>query len=267
MKNIPKNLTETTKDHLLKGRVTFHQPAIGYRTAIDTVLLAASVNAKPGDKVLDMGCGVGGAMLALGARVGASVGASVDGVLIDGIEIQPQLVGLAKTNILENKLDGSLRVFEGDIANPPKGVVSGGYDFVMANPPFMDAGRGNPPPGEMKRTANFEGDADLATWLGAGLKLVKRKGTVVIIQRADRLGHIMAAIDSQLDANGEGAGDAIILPIHPRAGMPANRVIVSFRRGVKTPVTLLEGIAVHTEGEGYTDLLEDVLDGGAISLK
>lgn len=263
MKNTQKTLPETTKDHLLKGRVTFHQPTIGYRTAIDTVLLAASVAAKPGHRVLDMGCGVGGAMLALGARVGAGAG----GVLVDGIEIQSQLVGLAKTNILENKLDDNLRVFEGDIANPPKGVSGGGYDFVMANPPFMDAGRGNPPPGEMKRTANVEGDADLTTWIGAGIRLVKRKGTVVIIHRADRLGHIMAAIETQLDANGEGAGDATILPIHPRAGLPANRVIVSFRRGVKTPVTLLEGIAVHTSGEGYTDLLEGVLDGGAIGLK
>ena len=259
MKNPPKAPPETTEDHLLKGRVTFYQPATGYRTAIDTVLLAASVNAKPGSRVLDMGCGVGGAMLALGARV--------DGVLVDGIEIQPQLASLAKTNISENKLEASLRVFEGDISNPPKDIVAGGYDFIMANPPFMDPGRGNPPPGEMKRTANVEGAADLAAWLRAGLMLVKRKGVVVIIQRADRLGHIMAAIDGLRDANGEGAGDAIILPIHPRAGEPANRVIVSFRRGVKTPVTLLEGIAVHTEGEGYTDLLENVLDGGAISLK
>ena len=258
MKNTPKTPPETTEDHLLKGRVTFHQPASGYRTAIDTVLLAASVGAKPENRVLDMGCGVGGAMLALGARVGARV---------DGIEIQSQLVGLAKANISENGLDASLRVFEGDIVAPPKEIARGGYDFVMANPPFMDAGRGNPPPGEMKRTANFEGSADLAQWLGAGLMLVKRKGTVVIIQRADRLGHIMAAIESIRDANGEGAGDAVILPIHPRRGEPANRVIVSFRRGVKTPVTLLEGIAVHTDGEGYTDLLEDVLDGGAISLK
>ena len=258
MKNTPKTLAETTEDHLLKGRITFEQPASGYRTAIDTVLLAASVNANQGDKVLDMGCGVGGAMLALGVRVGAKV---------DGIEIQPLLASMAKANISKNKLDGSLRVFEGDITNPLKEIAGGGYDLVMANPPFMDAGRGNPPPGEMKRTANVEGDADLVTWLGAGLRLVKRKGTVIVIQRADRLGHIMAAIESMRDANGEGAGDAVILPIHPRAGEPANRVIVSFRRGVKTPVTLLEGIAVHTDGEGYTDLLEDVLDGGAISLK
>ena len=260
MQITPETTPETTKDHLLKGRITFHQPATGYRTAIDTLLLAASVAAKAGDRVLDMGCGVGGVMLALGARVGK--------VAIDGIEIQPQLVNLAKTNIPINNMDGTLRVFEGDISKQLPGEISGGdYDFVMSNPPFMADGRGNPPPGTMKRTANVEGTADLGQWLGAALGLVRRKGTVVIIQRADRLGEIMAAIEAARDKNGESAGDVTILPIHPRAGEPANRVIVSFRRGVKTPVTLLEGISVHGDGEGYTALLDKVLDGGAISLK
>ena len=250
---------ETTEDHLFKGRIRFYQPKVGYRSAIDTVLLAASVNAGPGDRVVDMGSGVGVAMLCLGTRV--------DGVLIDGIEIQAILADLARHNISENTLDGRLRAFDGDIANPPSTITMGEYDFAMANPPFMASGNGNPPPGEIKRTANVEGDADLNQWVNASLGLVRRKGTVVLIQRADRLGDIISAISAARDANGEGAGDTVILPVHPKKGAPANRVIVSFRRGVKAPVTLLEGITVHTDNGGYTQLLERVLDGGAISLK
>jgi len=250
---------ETTEDHLFKGRIRFYQPAIGYRSAIDTVLLAASINAKSGDRVVDMGAGVGVAMLCLGLRV--------DGVLIDGIEIQPVLADLSLKNINENGFEGRLRVFDGDITNPPEGIKAGEYDFAMANPPFMASGNGNPPPGEIKRTANFEGDADLNQWVKAALGLVRRKGTVVLIQRADRLADIISAILAASDPNGEGAGDIAILPIHPKAGVPANRVIVSFRRAVKAPVTLLEGITVHLDNGGYTPLLERVLDGGAVSLK
>ena len=249
----------TTEDHLFKGRIRFYQPAIGYRSAIDTVLLAASINAKPGDRVADMGCGVGVAMLCLGSRV--------DGLLIDGIEIQPVLADLSLRNISENGLENRSQVFIGDITNPPDGIKAGEYDFAMANPPFMAPANGNPPPGEIKRTANFEGDADLNQWVNAALGLVRRKGTVVLIQRADRLGDVISAILAASDPNGEGAGDIAILPIHPKKGAPANRVIVSFRRGVKTPVTLLEGITVHTDNGGYTPLLERVLDGGGISLK
>lgn len=250
---------ETTQDHLFKGRIRFYQPAVGYRSAIDTVLLAASVNAGSGDRVVDMGCGVGVAMLCLGTRI--------DGVLIDGIEIQPVLAELARRNISENAFNDRLHAFGGDIASPPDGVKGGEYDFAMANPPFMAPANGNAPPGEIKRTANFEGDADLKQWVKAALGLVRRKGTVVLIQRADRLGDIISAISGASDPNGEGAGDITILPIHPKKGSPANRVIVSFRRAVKAPVTLLEGITVHTDNGGYTPLLERVLDGGAVSLK
>lgn len=250
---------KTTEDHLLKGRVTFNQPAVGYRTAIDTVLLAASIGAKPGHKVLDMGCGVGGVMLCLGARV--------PGVMVHGLEIQPELADLAQANIEKNHLGDRLRVFTGDIVDPPAEIAKGGYDFVVANPPFVPQGNGHPPPGDMKRTANFEGDADINQWVGASLRLVRAKGTVVMVHRADRLDHIMAAIKAGRDDNGQGAGDITILPIHPRAGEPANRIIISFRRGVKSPVSLLQGIAVHNNGEAYTPLLDAIVDGGAISLK
>ena len=50
-----------TENGLLGGRVRLLQPARGYRVAVDAVLLAAAVDARSGQHILDLGAGVGAA--------------------------------------------------------------------------------------------------------------------------------------------------------------------------------------------------------------
>ena len=61
----PINTNSLTEDMLLDGRVKLAQPVDGLRTAIDAVLLAASVPVKAGQHVLDLGCGAGAVSLCL----------------------------------------------------------------------------------------------------------------------------------------------------------------------------------------------------------
>ena len=72
---------ETTEDALLGGRVRLLQLRRGYRVAVDSVLLAASVEASAGARILDLGCGTGAVALCLAARV--------PGVTVVGLELQP----------------------------------------------------------------------------------------------------------------------------------------------------------------------------------
>src|SRR3546814_8190614 len=51
-------LPAITEDAFLGGRVKLRQPEVGYRAAIDPVLLAAAVPAVAGERVADLGCGV-----------------------------------------------------------------------------------------------------------------------------------------------------------------------------------------------------------------
>ena len=48
-----------SENSLLDGRVRLRQPLDGYRAAIDPVFLAAAVTAESGERLLDLGCGVG----------------------------------------------------------------------------------------------------------------------------------------------------------------------------------------------------------------
>ncbi|MDX2225470.1 MAG: methyltransferase, partial [Rhodospirillaceae bacterium] len=150
-----------TEDTLLGGRVRLRQPAEGYRAAIDPVLLAAAVAAKPGQRVLDAGCGTGAAMFCLAARL--------PGVDVSGLELQPELAALAEQGVALNGLNARARVVVGDLAALPDLICAFPFDVVMTNPPF--GAEGTVSPDASVATAHHEGGLDLAAWLGQCLKL------------------------------------------------------------------------------------------------
>ncbi len=242
-------------DGVLGGRLRIRQPAAGYRAAIDPVLLAAAVPAKAGEQVLDVGCGVGTAGLCLAARV--------DGVRVSGIDLQRDLAALAAANARDNGLAGRVDFMAGDLLRPPPRLAAGTFDHVMANPPFVAAGRGNPPPDPAKAVAAIEGEARLADWLRFCLAMVRLKGSVTVVHRADRLDELLALMR-------QGLGGLTVLPLWPGGApaaddgpKPAKRIIVSGRKGIAAPLTLFPGLVLHAADGTYTEAAERVLRDGA----
>jgi tRNA1(Val) A37 N6-methylase TrmN6 len=239
-------------DGLLGGRVMLRQPPEGYRVAIDPVLLAASVPAATTGRLLDAGTGVGAAALCFAHRV--------PGARVAGLELQPQLALLAHGNVALNGMDDRVSIVEGDILSPPGGLESGTWDHVIANPPYLPAGRADPPPGAAKAAANVEGTAKLADWIGFALRMAKPKGGVTVIHRADRLDELLSLLHGR-------AGGIVVFPFWPKAGREAKRVIVRARPGVKTPMRVAPGLVLHREDGGYTaDALTILRDGAALTI-
>jgi len=241
-----------TPDTLLGGQVVLRQPAEGYRVAVDPVLLAASVPAATTGRLLDAGTGVGAAALCFARRV--------PGTRVTGLELQADLARLARGNVVLNGMDDRVSIVEGDILRPPRELAPGGWDHVIANPPYLPAGRADPPPVAAKAAANVEGAATLADWIGFALRMAKPKGGVTVIHRADRLDELLSLLNGR-------AGGIVVFPLWPKAGREAKRVIVRARPGVKTPLRVAPGLVLHQEDGGYTaDALTILRDGAALTL-
>jgi tRNA1(Val) A37 N6-methylase TrmN6 len=236
-------------DQLLGGRVRLYQPESGYRVAIDPVLLAAATPAVAG-RVLDVGAGVGAAALCYAVRV--------PGAQVTGLELQPELATFAAENIARNDLGDRVRIIVGDLLDPPDVLVPGSFDHVMANPPFMQAEQGLTPPDSSK--AAVEGDADLAAWIDFALRMVKPKGSITLVHRADRLDDVLALLRGR-------AGGIVVFALWPGRGRPAKRVIIRARLGVRTPMRLAAGLTLHRDDGAYDeDALAVLRDGEALVL-
>lgn len=232
-----------TYDTLLDGRVRLVQPKNGYRVAIDPVLLGAAVSLPPDASVLDVGCGTGAALLCLLSRM-----PDVRGVGLD----QDIVVTRCATEAVHlNSLSARAEIIQGDLANPPAALAAP-FDAVITNPPFYEAG--TVPPHPRNANAHALTDLSLNAWIGACLALLKPDGTFAIIHRAERVSDIIQAL--------KGCGATQVIPFWPRAKQSAKRVIITTRKGRKSPSTIHPGIILHEADGAYTPEAAAILRNG-----
>ena len=242
---------EVREDTLLDGRVRLLQPARGYRAATDPVLLAAAVPARPGERVLDLGCGAGAAMFCLAARVA--------GLELHGLDIDPASLALAAENARLNGVAATLH--EGDAAAPPAALRRLTFDQVMLNPPFHADGA-SPSPLPARDRANREAGASLDAWIATALARLRPRGWLSVIHRADRVPELLRLLDGP-------AGAIALRPLAPRAGRPAKRVILRARKGARAPFRLLPPLVLHAgavhlrDAEDHTPQTAAILRGAA----
>jgi tRNA1(Val) A37 N6-methylase TrmN6 len=233
-----------SEDLLLGGKVVLRQPVQGFRAAIDPVLLAAAVPAESGQSVLDLGTGTGAAAFCLARRVA--------GTRVTGLDVQAELIRLAGENAALNGLECQTSFMIGDVAAPPLRLEPSGFDHVMANPPYLEAGTATPPTDRARAKAMVEGMSGLALWIRQALAMVRFKGSITLIHRADRLDALLAGFAGR-------AGEIVIFPLWPGEGKPAKRVLVRARRGIETPLKLAPGLVLHGADGKFTPAAEAVL--------
>jgi tRNA1(Val) A37 N6-methylase TrmN6 len=234
-----------TEDTLLDGRLRLRQPARGHRAGTDALLLAAFAPA--GGTIADFGSGVGTVGLALALRDRA--------VRVTLIEKQPALAALARDNIALNGLSGRVILSEADLLADgrgwrPDGLVEQSLDGVVTNPPF-DPPTGRRSPDGGKAEAHVMQDAALAIWLKRAAQVLRTGGHFSMIHRADRLAAILAAWPKDL-------GAVRLLPVHPRQGDAATRLLIGAVKGSRAPMAVLPGFVLHGEDGRFTQAAEQV---------
>ena len=235
-------------DHVLGGRVALRQRHQGYRSGLDAALLAAACDSGADERVLEAGCGVGGALLAAAARRPES--------RFVGIERDPDARALAQQNVALNGLGDRVQVLAGEVEAGFRALGLPVFDAVMANPPFFDdAGALRAP--HPAKTGAYIADGGLAAWTGFMLKTVREGGAITLIHRADRLADILALLAPK-------AGSFRIRPIHPFADAPAKRVLVRAIKTGKAPLMLLPALVLHDrDGGKHRPDVEAILRGEA----
>ena len=234
-------------NRVLGGDIIIHQTSDGYRSAIDPVFLAAAVPDVGEGRVLDVGSGVGTAALCYAARA--------RNARVTCLELQPELVGLSQRNFKVNCVGERMRVILGDLLDSPPELEPESFDEVMANPPYLQAGRVDPPLNESKSVSTIEGAADLKCWVQFCIKMVVPSGGITLIHRADRLDDLLALLRVE-------TGGIVVFPLWPSSKSEAKRVIVHARRGSKTPLRLSAGMVLHGDGRKFSVEAENVLRNG-----
>lgn len=167
---------ETTLDTIFDGRVRLHQPRDGYRFSVDALLLAGFIRIKPDAHVLDIGTGVGVALLALWNARGFAHGT--------GVELQKSLAVLAEKNVKENAAGDRITIECADIR---VWETKTRFDVILSNPPFRKVGSGRLNPDPQKAEARHELSLSLKELFEAARRLAKLSGKFCVIQLPERL--------------------------------------------------------------------------------
>lgn len=240
-----------TRDAFLGGRLYLYQPRHGYRSGVDAVLLAASVRAKAEARVLELGCGVGAAILCLGARV--------PGLELTGVEREPAFSDLARRNG-----GRALEVVQADLTDLPLHVRQRQFDHVLANPPYYDRAasvRSEDPAREAAHGAH----TPLEKWVRIAAKRLAPKGQAHFIHMAERLPDLLRALPDDL-------GSVEVLPIAARVGRAPDRIILRARKNGRAAFRLHAPLIMHAghrheiDGDSYTGPVRAVLRDGAALL-
>lgn len=222
-----------SEDAFLGGKLLLRQPRSGHRAGHDAMLLAAAAAARPGDRVADLGAGVGSAGLALATRV--------SGLALILVEIDPVLAAMARENAAANALSAAVLVL--DVTASAEAFAAGGLasdsvDVVLMNPPFNDAARHRASPDAARAGAHVAAATTLESWVHAARRILKSGGTLTLIWRADGIGDVFAALS-------RGFGSLAILPVHGETGKPAIRILVQAVKGGRAPARILPGVMLN----------------------
>ncbi len=241
---------DLTRDAFLGGRLHLWQPRVGYRAGLDPVLLAASVPAVAGQSVLDLGCGVGTAMLCLATRV--------HGLDLTGVEVQSDYAALAERNAAAANLTADIHC--ADLRDLPGAVRQRQFDHVMMNPPYFDRDRGAAAE-DAGRDLARRGPTPLADWLDVGIRRVAPGGNLTVIQQVARLHDVLTVIYGRL-------GSVVVQPFAARRDRPPHLILVQARLSGKATFRMASTVVLHAgdlhkhDGNDYTPIARAVLRDG-----
>lgn len=242
---------QVTQDDFLGGRLKLSQPRRGHRAGHDAVLLAAAVP-DHARVCCELGAGVGVASLCAAWRLPEAH--------FTAVEIDPALCALAEENAAANGLSDRITVFAGDICAQPRTLSAARFDHVFLNPPYYFRDTVSAVADEAKARAHQFGAEELDIWIRYAAYLLRARGEITVIYRADMLNILLAALSPRF-------GGFLILPIHSRASQDATRIIIRATRDSRGKTAIRPPLILQNEDTTPSEAAENILrHAGALAL-
>jgi tRNA1(Val) A37 N6-methylase TrmN6 len=244
---MPEMPAEAAPDLWLGGTLRLHQPPRGaHRAGTDAVLLASLLAPEDDAVICDVGAGTGAVGLALAQRA--------PGTRVILVERDPDLAACARRNADLNGLSARTTILMTDVLGSSavrraSGLTPDLTDIVLTNPPFFEEGRYRASPIAGKAEAHGFPEGGLALWLRTCVDILRPKGRLGLIHRAD-------ALPACLDALRGRFGSVAVRPVHAKADQPAIRVLITAVKGSRAPLTLLPPLVLHDADGRFTPAAE-----------
>lgn len=237
-----------TLDSICGGRVEILQRVHGYRFNLDPLLLAHFVAERGPCRgaTIDLGTGSGIIPIVLARKF--------DEDSLTALELQPSLYALAERNVQRNRCEDRISLALGDLRAVDEKFPRASFGRVVCNPPFGKRLQGRVNPNEEKAIARHEVEVRLKDVADAASYLLEPRGSIAIVYPAARLGEAIACFrEHKLEPKR-------LRLVHPRAGRPANRVLLEAVKGARSGAVVPPPLLIHgPTGADFTDEVNSML--------
>ena len=217
-----------------------------FRFGFDAVFLADFASVRLGDLILDLGCGNGVIPLLLAGKQKPG--------MIWGLEIQEKPAAMAQKSVTMNKLDGKIKIVQGDIRTPPEELKPGSFDLVVSNPPYLQAEKKINATQEIA-VARHEILCSLSDVNKTAARMLRYKGKFALIHRPGRLPEIFRQLENNK------LTPKRIRFIHPNLGKKATMVMVEAVKGGKSHLITEKPLIIYNDKGEYTDEIISIYQG------
>jgi tRNA1(Val) A37 N6-methylase TrmN6 len=235
---------------ILRGALKMRQPqeGTGPRVNVDTILLADYARFARRARVMEMGCAHGAISLILAKRMLASTGPEKSQP-IEGIDINPVLVGMAKENALLNGLSDRVSFIVADLREYKSLYRAGTYDVVIMNPPYDEPGRSRRSADESVSAAMHGDLCTLRDVAAAAKYLLRNGGSLFLVIRAKRLAELSFILHEH------NVKIKKIRAVHPKPDGDASVVLVKAVRASGDGVIVEPPMFIYGGDGEYTEML------------
>ena len=233
-------------DDLQCGGLKLIQRPDVFRFGTDSVLLADFAAPRKSDRAVDLGCGTGAIALLMAAHQ--------PGVIVDAVEIQPEIADMAARSMAMNDMEDRVRVLCADMQEAWRTLGADTRTLAVCNPPYGRVGAALESQKEAKRIARHEGDLSPGDIARAASKLIKNGGRFCVIYPAPRAFEMMRAMQENHLAPKR------IRTVHGVAGRAPKFVLMDAVKGGREGLHWLEPLVLRNPDGTFTEEWHRIYD-------